>query len=49
MPNIKFNAAKTLALLVPLLDAALTDAAVRPCLQELGADADKDVQVWGQF
>ena len=44
VPNVKFNAAKVLARLVPLVDAAVAERTIKPCLQELAADADVDVR-----
>ena len=44
VPNIKFNVAKMLERLVPLVDAAVAERAIRPCLLELAEDADTDVR-----
>lgn len=44
MPNIKFNVAKMLERLVPLVDAAVAERAIRPCLLELAEDPDTDVR-----
>ena len=44
VPNIRFNVAKTLQLLLPLLDATFTQQRVKPCLQSLLEDADQDVR-----
>jgi len=44
VPNIKFNVAKMLERLVPLVDAAVAKRAIRPCLLELAEDADTDVR-----
>ena len=44
VPNIKFNVAKMLERLAPLVDAPLVDQAIKPCLVELGGDSDQDVR-----
>lgn len=44
VPNIRFNIAKLLQSLAPLLDAQVIAAQVRPCLDELAGDADPDVR-----
>ena len=44
VPNIRFNVAKTLQLLLPLRDATFTQQRVKPCLQSLLEDADQDVR-----
>ena len=44
VPNIKFNVAKMLERLVPLVDAAVAERAIRPCLLELAEDPDVDVR-----
>lgn len=41
---MRFNAAKTLRLLVPMLDAGLVGESVKPCLQTLSEDSDEDVR-----
>jgi len=52
VPNIRFNAAKTLIAMVPLLNsggqASLVQARVRPVLVQLVSDADADVQYYAQ-
>ena len=44
VPNIRFNVAKTLHHLIPLLDNNTVQSQVRPCLQKLNEDTDKDVK-----
>ena len=48
MPNVRFNAAKTLRLLVPILREhgleSSVHEAVKPCLASLTEDADHDVR-----
>ena len=46
VPNIRFNVAKMLERLVPLLEAQVTDQSVRPVLQELTEDPDTDVRFY---
>ena len=43
VPNVRFNAAKTLRQLAPMLDAATVVERVRPCLTTLVDDQDHDV------
>jgi len=44
VPNVRFNAAKALKQLQPLLDPAVVQQQLKPCLQQLVKDADKDVR-----
>lgn len=44
VPNVRFNAAKVLERLAPLVDAPLVDAQLRPCLAALADDGDTDVR-----
>ena len=44
VPNIKFNVAKMLERLVPLVDAAVVQKTIKPCLLELQRDSDVDVR-----
>ena len=44
VPNIKFNVAKLLKELMPLVDVAEVDTVIRPCLMELRSDTDVDVR-----
>ena len=46
VPNIRFNVAKMLERLVPLLEAQVMDQTVRPVLQELKEDPDTDVRFY---
>ncbi len=48
VPNIKFTVAKLLERLVPLVDTAIADHTIKPCLQTLAEDADVDVQFFAQ-
>ena len=42
VPNVRFNVAKTLRQLLPLLDATTIAERVRPCLLTLAEDSDSD-------
>lgn len=42
--NVRFNVAKTIKKLGPVLDQSVIQGQVRPCLQKLKTDADIDVQ-----
>eukprot|EP00727_Mastigamoeba_balamuthi_P007605 m51a1_g3465 putative protein phosphatase 2a scaffold subunit (590) ;mRNA; f:735591-737992 len=44
--NIRFNVAKTLQALIPQLDAATVQQRVKPCLQKLAEDPDRDVKFY---
>lgn len=44
VPNVRFNAAKTLRLLVPMLDAPTVAERVKPALHALVDDTDLDVR-----
>ncbi len=46
VPNIRFNVAKMLERLMPLLEAQVMDQTVRPVLQELKEDSDTDVRFY---
>ena len=46
MPNIKFNVAKMLERLVPLVDASVVERTIKPCLLELHEDTDVDVRFY---
>ena len=48
VPNIKFTVAKLLERLVPLVDAAIADQTIKPCLRALADDGDVDVQFFAQ-
>ena len=48
MPNIKFTVAKMLERLVPLVDAAIAEHTIKPCLQDLSEDSDADVQYFAK-
>ncbi len=48
VPNIKFNVAKMLERLAPLVDSSLVDQSVRPCLKELSEDPDADVRFYAK-
>jgi len=43
VPNVRFNAAKTLRQLMPLLDERLIAHRVKPCLATMANDPDQDV------
>ncbi|KAJ8445358.1 hypothetical protein Cgig2_010716 [Carnegiea gigantea] len=44
VPNIKFNVAKVLQSLVPIVDHSVVEKTIRPCLLELNEDPDVDVR-----
>lgn len=45
VPNIRFNVAKTVAVLIPLIDSNLVQQKVKPILNKLfNEDADRDVK-----
>jgi serine/threonine-protein phosphatase 2A regulatory subunit A len=46
VPNIRFNVAKTLSTLIPLLDGTVVQQKVRPCLSKLFDDTDRDVKFY---
>lgn len=46
VPNVRFNAAKALQRLQPLLNSAVVQQQLKPCLQQLAEDADKDVRYY---
>jgi serine/threonine-protein phosphatase 2A regulatory subunit A len=47
VPNVRFNVAKTLGMLCPFLDGPTLQTRVKPCLQKLSDDNDKDVRYFG--
>ncbi|XP_042496949.1 protein phosphatase PP2A regulatory subunit A-like [Macadamia integrifolia] len=44
VPNIKFNIAKVLQSLIPIVDHSVVEQTIRPCLVELSEDPDVDVR-----
>ncbi|MBA0645792.1 hypothetical protein Goklo_013846 [Gossypium klotzschianum] len=44
VPNIKFNVAKVLQSLIPIVDQSVVEKKIRPCLVELSEDPDVDVR-----
>jgi len=46
VPNIRFNVAKTIHTLVPLLDGGVVQQKVKPCLSKLFDDTDRDVKFY---
>lgn len=44
VPNIKFNVAKVLQSLIPIVDQSVVEKTIRPCLIELSEDPDVDVR-----
>lgn len=48
VPNVKFNVAKMLERVVPLLERSVVDSSVRPCLLELAEDGDMDVRFYAR-
>ena len=48
VPNVRFNVAKALQQLMPLLDASVVQQRVKPCLLKLVEDKDKDVRYFAE-
>ncbi len=48
VPNIKFNVAKMLERLIPLLDASVIEQTIKPTLMELNEDQDVDVRYFAR-
>lgn len=44
VPNVRFNVAKTMAKIAPVLDSATLQTQVKPCLTKLHEDDDYDVK-----
>jgi len=44
VPNVRFNVAKTMALIVPSLDSHTIEFQIKPCLTKLHEDEDMDVK-----
>ncbi|CAN4100321.1 unnamed protein product [Withania somnifera] len=44
VPNIKFNVAKVLQSVIPIVDQSIVENTIRPCLVELSEDPDVDVR-----
>ncbi len=44
VPNIRFNVAKTLQIIIPRVDSKVVQEHIKPCLMELMDDADPDVK-----
>lgn len=44
VPNIRFNVAKTLQKIAPLVDVTCIQSVIKPCLVKLNEDADVDVK-----
>ncbi|XP_009618259.1 protein phosphatase PP2A regulatory subunit A-like [Nicotiana tomentosiformis] len=42
--NIKFNVAKVLQSLIPIVEQSVVETTIRPCLVELSEDPDVDVR-----
>lgn len=48
VPNVKFNVAKMLQRIVPLLDRQIVERTIKPCLSELCDDSDMDVRFYAR-
>lgn len=48
VPNVKFNAAKMLMRVAPLLERSVVEHSIRPCLNELLEDGDMDVRFYAR-
>ncbi|KAF2583021.1 hypothetical protein F2Q68_00005626 [Brassica cretica] len=44
VPNIKFNVAKLMQTLIPIVDQSVVDKIIRQCLVDLSEDPDVDVR-----
>ena len=48
VPNIRFNVAKLMEKVAPIVDGAVVEQTIRPCLRELSEDKDGDVRFYAQ-
>lgn len=48
VPNVKFNVAKVLERVAPLVDNIVIQQTIKPCLAELAEDQDVDVQFYAK-
>ena len=48
VPNIKFNVAKMLKQLIPLVDTSILNETIKPCLVTLSEDGDTDVRYFAR-
>ncbi len=48
VPNVKFNVAKVLERVAPLVDNSVVQQTIKPCLSELCDDPDADVQFFAR-
>jgi serine/threonine-protein phosphatase 2A regulatory subunit A len=48
VPNIRFNVAKLMEKVVPIVDGAVVQQTIRPCLLELAEDPDMDVRFYAK-
>lgn len=48
VPNVKFNVAKILERMAPLVDRNVIESSIRPCLLELSDDGDMDVRFYAR-
>ena len=48
VPNVKFNVAKMLQRIAPLLDRPVIERTIKPCLAELSDDSDMDVRFYAR-
>jgi serine/threonine-protein phosphatase 2A regulatory subunit A len=47
VPNVRFNVAKTLQALIPLVDPSVTQTRIKPCLTKMqNEDTDRDVKFY---
>ena len=46
--NVRFNVAKTLQLIAPMVEPTLIHGVIKPCLDKLNSDADVDVKYFAQ-
>ena len=48
VPNVKFNVAKMLKQLIPLVDTTILNETIKPCLLNLSEDGDTDVRYFAK-
>ena len=48
VPNIRFNVAKMLQRMLPLVEPQIVQSSIKPCLHELASDPDVDVSYYAK-
>jgi len=46
VPNVRFNVAKTLQILIGLVDSTVTQSRIKPTLTKMQDDTDRDVKFY---